>query len=244
VLFCAFVKGCLITGGDNQSKSEHHLNAGALFFSHFFTQTFLMKTLVLFYSTYGHLWKMAEAVAEGARQVAGNEVVVKRVRETLPAEILERIHAVEAQKVFAHVPVASPEELVEYDAIIFGTPTRYGNVASQMQAFLDATGGLWASGALVGKAGGAFVGTATQHGGQETTLRSFHTELLHHGFVIVGLPYAWQGQSGHEHVTGGTPYGASTVTGGKGERQPSENELEGARFQGRHTAEIARKLTK
>ena len=203
-----------------------------------------MKTLVLFYSTYGHLWKMAEAVAEGARQVAGNEVVVKRVRETLPAEILERIHAVEAQKVFAHVPVASPEELVEYDAIIFGTPTRYGNVASQMQAFLDATGGLWASGALVGKAGGAFVGTATQHGGQETTLRSFHTELLHHGFVIVGLPYAWQGQSGHEHVTGGTPYGASTVTGGKGERQPSENELEGARFQGRHTAEIARKLTK
>ena len=203
-----------------------------------------MKTLVLFYSTYGHIWKMAEAVAEGARQVAGNEVVVKRVPETLPKELLDQIGATGAQQAFAHVPVATPTELTEYDAIIFGTPTRYGNLCGQMQAFMDSTGGLWATGALVGKVGGAFVGTATQHGGQETTLRAFHTELLHHGFVIVGLPYAWQGQMGHEEVTGGTPYGASTVTGGKGERQPSENELEGARFQGKHTAEIAQKLAK
>lgn len=201
-----------------------------------------MKTLILFYSAYGHLWKMAEAVAEGARQVDGNDVVVKRVPETLSPAVLDLIHATEAQKAFAHVPVATPEELTEYDAIIFGTPTRYGNVCSQMQAYLDATGGLWASGALLGKVGGAFVGTATQHGGQETTIRSLHTELLHHGFVIVGLPYAWQGQMGHEHVTGGTPYGASTVTGGRGERQPSPNELEGAIYQGRHTSEIARKL--
>ena len=201
-----------------------------------------MKTLVLFYSTYGHIWKMAEAVAEGARQVAGNEVVVKRVPETLPKELLDSIGATVAQQAFAHIPVATPNELTEYDAIIFGTPTRYGNLCGQMQAFMDSTGGLWGSGALVGKVGGAFVSTATQHGGQETTLRAFHTELLHHGFVIVGLPYAWQGQTGYDEVTGGTPYGASTVAGGKGERQPSENELEGARFQGRHTAEIAQKL--
>jgi NAD(P)H dehydrogenase (quinone) len=190
-----------------------------------------MKTLVLFYSTYGHIYKMAEAVAEGAREVAGNEVVIKRVPETLPKEV------------FAHIPVVTPNELTEYDAIIFGTPTRYGNLCGQMQAFMDSTGGLWATGALVGKVGSVFVSTATQHGGQETTIRSFHTELFHHGFVVVGLPYAWQGQMGHEEVTGGTPYGASTVAGGQGERQPSPNELEGARFQGRHTAEIARKLS-
>ena len=201
-----------------------------------------MKTLVLFYSTYGHIWKMAEAVAEGARQVAGNEVVVKRVPETLPKELLDSIGATVSQQAFAHIPVATPNELTEYDAIIFGTPTRYGNLCGQMQAFMDSTGGLWGSGALIGKVGGAFVSTATQHGGQETTLRAFHTELLHHGFVIVGLPYAWQGQTGYDEVTGGTPHGASTVAGGKGERQPSENELEGARFQGRHTAEIAQKL--
>ncbi len=201
-----------------------------------------MKTLVLFYSTYGHIWKMAEAMAEGARQVAGNDVVVKRVPETLSKDTLDATGATGAQQVFAHVPVATPAELTEYDAIIFGTPTRYGNLCGQMQAFMDSTGGLWAKGALVGKVGGVFVSTATQHGGQETTIRAFHTELLHHGFVIVGLPYAWQGQTGHEEVTGGTPYGASTVTGGQGERQPSENELEGARFQGRHTAEIAQKL--
>lgn len=203
-----------------------------------------MKTLVLFYSTYGHVFKLAEAIAEGARQVAGNEVVIKRVPETLPAELLEQIGATQAQKAFEHIPVATPAELEHYDAIIFGTPTRYGNVCSQMQAFLDATGGLWAQGKLIGKVGGAFVSTATQHGGQETTIRALHTELLHHGMVIVGLPYAWQGQMGHEEVTGGTPYGASTVAGGQGERQPSANELEGARHQGQHTAQIASKLAR
>jgi NAD(P)H dehydrogenase (quinone) len=201
-----------------------------------------MKTLVLFYSTYGHIWKLAEAIAEGAREVEGNEVVIKRVPETLPQSILDQIGATDAQKAFSHLPVATPDELTEYDAILFGTPTRYGNLCGQMQAYMDSTGGLWAKGALVGKVGGAFVSTATQHGGQETTLRAFHTELLHHGFVIVGLPYAWQGQMGHEDVTGGTPYGASTVTGGQGERMPSANELEGARFQGKHTSEIAKKL--
>ncbi|MET4105458.1 NAD(P)H:quinone oxidoreductase [Hymenobacter sp. UYP22] len=203
-----------------------------------------MKTLVLFYSTYGHVYKLAEAVAEGARQVADNEVVIKRVPETLSKELLDQIGATQAQKAFEHIPVAKPEELDQYDAIIIGTPTRYGNVCSQIQAFLDGTGALWAQGKLIGKVGGGFVSTATQHGGQEVTLRSLHTEMLHHGLVIVGLPYAWQGQMGHTDVTGGTPYGASTVAGGQGERQPSDNELEGARFQGRHTAEIAKKLAK
>ncbi|GAA4356612.1 NAD(P)H:quinone oxidoreductase [Hymenobacter saemangeumensis] len=201
-----------------------------------------MKTLVLFYSTYGHVWKMAEAVAEGARQVEGNEVVVKRVRETLPPELLDQIHATQAQQAFAHIPVATPEELAEYDALLIGVPTRYGNVASQMQAFLDGTGGLWAKGALIGKAAGAFTSTATQHGGQETTLRSLHTEFLHHGLVVVGLPYSFQGQTIISEVSGASPYGASTIAGGQGERQPSQNELEGARFQGRHVSEIAKKL--
>ncbi|UOR05292.1 NAD(P)H:quinone oxidoreductase [Hymenobacter aerilatus] len=201
-----------------------------------------MKTLILFYSTYGHVYKLAEAIAEGAREVEGNDVVIKRVPETLPQEVLDKTGATGAQKAFAHVPVATPNELTEYDAIILGTPTRYGNMCGQIQAFLDSTGGLWAKGALVGKVGGAFVSTATQHGGQETTIRAMHTALLHHGIILVGLPYAWQGQMGHHEVTGGTPYGASTVAGGQGERQPSENELEGARFQGRHTAQIAKKL--
>ena len=201
-----------------------------------------MKTLILFYSTYGHVWKMAEAAAEGAREVSGNEVAIKRVPETLPKELLDQIGATEAQKAFAHIPVATVEELADYDAIILGVPTRYGSLCGQVQAFLDATGPLWARGALVGKVGGAFVSTATQHGGQETTLRTAHTALLHHGMVIVGLPYAWQGQMRIDEITGGSPYGASTIAGGKGERQPSENELAGARFQGQHTAEIARKL--
>lgn len=201
-----------------------------------------MKTLILFYSTYGHIWKMAEAVAEGAREIDGNDVTLKRVPETLSRELLDQIGATEAQKAFAHVPVAGIEELAEYDAIILGVPTRYGSLCGQMQAFWDATGPLWAKGALVGKVGGAFVSTATQHGGQETTLRTAHTTLLHHGLVIVGLPYAWQGQMRIDEITGGSPYGASTIAGGKGERQPSENELAGARYQGKHTAEIARKL--
>ena len=203
-----------------------------------------MKTLVLFYSTYGHTFKLAEAIAEGARQVEGMEAVVKQVPETLPREILDKTGATQAQAAFSHVPVATPEELEQYDAIIIGTPTRYGNACGQVQAYLDSTGALWARGALVGKVGGAFVSTATQHGGQETTLRALHTALLHHGLVIAGLPYAWQGQMGHEEVTGGTPYGASTVAGGQGERQPSENELEGARHQGKYTAEIASKLSR
>ncbi|RFP67071.1 NAD(P)H:quinone oxidoreductase [Hymenobacter lapidiphilus] len=202
-----------------------------------------MKTLILFYSTYGHVYKLAEAVAEGAREVEGNKVVIKRVPETLPREVLDKTGATEAQKAFDHIPVAKPSELEEYDAIIIGTPTRYGNVCGQIQAFLDGTGALWAAGKLVGKVGGGFVSTATQHGGQETTLRALHTELLHLGMVVVGLPYAWQGQMGLHEVTGGTPYGASTVAGGQGERQPSANELEGARFQGRHSSEIAKKLS-
>ncbi|RAK66713.1 NAD(P)H:quinone oxidoreductase [Hymenobacter edaphi] len=201
-----------------------------------------MKTLILFYSTYGHVWKMAEAVAEGAREVGGNEVSVKRVPETLPKELLDQTGATEAQKAFAHVPVATVEELADYDAIILGVPTRYGSLCGQIQTFLDGTGPLWAKGALVGKVGGAFVSTATQHGGQETTIRTAHTALLHHGMVIVGLPYAWQGQMRIDEITGGSPYGASTIAGGKGERQPSENELAGARYQGKHTAEIASKL--
>ncbi len=201
-----------------------------------------MKTLILFYSTYGHTWTLAEAIAEGAREVAGNEVLVKQVPQTLPAEVIAKMGATEARKAFAHVPVADPNELADYDAIIIGSPTRYGNVCGQVQAFLDGTGGLWATGALVGKVGGGFVSTATQHGGQEETIRSIHTALLHHGMVLVGLPYAWQGQMSVDEITGGTPYGASTVAGGQGQRQPSANELEGARFQGKHTAEVAKKV--
>ncbi len=202
-----------------------------------------MKLLVLFYSTYGHIYRMAQAVAEGAREVAGAEVVLKRVPETLPPDIIEKMGATEAQKAFASVPVATVDELASADAVIFGVPTRFGNMAAQMRQFLDATGGLWAKGALVGKVGSVFTSTATQHGGQESTILSFHTTLLHQGMVIVGLPYAFQGQMRLDELTGCSPYGASTVTGGKGERMPSENELEGAKFQGRHVAQIAKKLS-
>jgi NAD(P)H dehydrogenase (quinone) len=202
-----------------------------------------MKILIVFYSTYGHVHKMAEAVAEGAGQVAGAEVVMRRVPETLPAEVLEKMGATEAQKAFAHIPVATVDELADADAVIFGTPTRFGNMCGQMRQFLDATGQLWQSGALVGKVGGVFVSTATQHGGQEATLLSFHITLLHQGFVVVGLPYAFQGQMRNDEITGGSPYGASTIAGTDGQRTPSENELEGARFQGRHIAEITGKLS-
>ncbi len=202
-----------------------------------------MKILIVFYSTYGHVHKMAEAIAQGAGQVAGAEVVMRRVPETLPAKVLEKMGATEAQKFFAHIPVATVDELADADAVIFGTPTRFGNMCGQMRQFLDATGQLWQSGALVGKVGGVFTSTATQHGGQEATLLSFHITLLHHGFVIVGLPYAFQGQMRNDEITGGSPYGASTIAGTDGQRTPSENELEGARFQGRHIAEISRKLT-
>jgi NAD(P)H dehydrogenase (quinone) len=202
-----------------------------------------MKVLVLFYSTYGHIYRMAQAVAEGAREVAGVDVVLKRVPETLPPEVLEKLGALEAQKAFAHVPVATVDELGEADAIIFGTPTRFGNMIGQMRQFLDATGGLWAQGKLVGKVGSVFTSSATQHGGQESTILSFHITLLHHGMVLVGLPYAFQGQTRIDEITGGSPYGASTIAGGRGERLPSANELDGARFQGRHVAQIAKKLS-
>ena len=203
-----------------------------------------MKTLIVFYSTYGHVFRMAEAVAEGARRVPGNDVIVRRVPETLPADVLAKMGATDAQKAFAHVPIVTLDDLVAADAIIFGTPTRFGNMAGQMRQFLDSTGGLWAQGALVGKVGGVFAGSATQHGGQESTILSFHTTLLHHGMVIVGLPYAFAGQMRIDEITGGSPYGATTIAGGQGERLPSENELAGARFQGEHTAKIAAKLAK
>ncbi len=201
-----------------------------------------MKVLVVFYSTYGHVYEMAKAVAEGAGQVPGADVEIRQVPETLPDEVLAKMGAIEAKKAFSHIPVCTVEEMVAADAIIFGTPTRFGNMCGQMRQFLDATGQLWANGSLIGKAGSVFVSTATQHGGQESTILSFHTTLLHHGFVVVGLPYSFQGQMRIDEVTGGSPYGASTIAGGDGARMPSENELEGARFQGRHVAEIALKL--
>jgi NAD(P)H dehydrogenase (quinone) len=202
-----------------------------------------MKILVVYYSAYGHIHRMAEAVADGAREVKGAEVLMRRVPETLPEEILGRMGALEAQKGFSHIPECKQEELASADAIIFGTPTRFGNMCGQMRQFLDATGGLWAKGALVGKVGGVFTSSGTQHGGQESTILSFHITLLHHGMIVVGLPYAFQGQMRTDEVTGGSPYGASTIAGTSGERTPTENELAGARFQGRHIAEITAKLT-
>jgi NAD(P)H dehydrogenase (quinone) len=202
-----------------------------------------MKIHVVFYSTYGHIYKMAEAVAEGARSVAGAEVTLFQVPELLPDEVLEKMHAKEARASFAHVPVIRPDQLGEADAIIFGTPTRFGNMCAQMRSFLDATGQLWAKGVLIGKVGSVFASTGTQHGGQETTITSFHTTLLHHGMVIVGVPYAASGLSNMAEITGGSPYGATTLAGADGSRQPSENELGIARFQGKHVAEIASKLT-
>jgi len=203
-----------------------------------------MKVLVVFYSMYGHIYRLAEAIAQGAREVAGTQVEIRRVPETLPEEVLKKMGAVEPQKAFAHIPVGKVEELASAEAIIFGTPTRFGNMCGQMRQFLDATGQLWANGALVGKAGSVFTSSATQHGGQESTILSFHITLLHQGMVIVGLPYAFQGQMRIDEITGGSPYGASTIAGGQGERMPSENELAAARFQGKHVATIASKLTK
>ncbi|AMV71080.1 NAD(P)H:quinone oxidoreductase [Desulfuromonas carbonis] len=202
----------------------------------------MCKVLIVQYSLYGHIYKMAEAVAAGVREVEGCEAVIKRVPETLPAEVLEKMGAVEAQKSMAHLPVATVEDLAGADAIIFGTPTRFGNMCGQMRQFLDATGGLWLKGALVGKVGSVFTSSATQHGGQESTILSFHTTLLHQGMVVVGLPYSFAGQMGISEITGGSPYGASTIAGGQGERMPSANELDGARFQGAHVARIASKL--
>ncbi len=201
-----------------------------------------MKVLVVYYSMYGHIRRMAEAVVAGASEVAGATVTLRRVPETLSAEILDKMGATAAQQTMADVPVCSVQELAEADAIVFGTPTRFGNMCGQMRQFLDATGQLWLQGSLIGKVGSVFTSSATQHGGQESTILSFHTTLLHQGMVIVGLPYSFQGQMGISEITGCSPYGASTIAGGQGERMPSENELAGARFQGRHVATIAAKL--
>jgi NAD(P)H dehydrogenase (quinone) len=202
----------------------------------------MTKILIVYYSMYAHIHTMAEAVAEGVRQVPGCEAVLKRVPETLSEAVLGAMGAVDAQKSMSHIPLATVDDLAAADAVIFGTPTRFGNMCGQMRQFLDATGQLWLTGALVGKVGSVFTSSATQHGGQESTILSFHTTLLHQGMVIVGLPYAFAGQMDNSEITGGSPYGASTVAGTKGERRPSANELAGARFQGSHVAAIAKKL--
>jgi NAD(P)H dehydrogenase (quinone) len=204
----------------------------------------IMKVLVVFYSMYGHIYKMAQAIAEGVKEVPGAEVVLRRVPETLSDEVLGKMGALEAQKTMAGIPVCTVGELGGADAIIFGTPTRFGNMCGQMRQFLDATGQLWAKNALVGKVGSVFASSGTQHGGQEATILSFHITLLHQGMIIVGLPYAFTGQTRMDEITGGSPYGASTIVGGKGERMPSENELASARWQGKHVAQIAAKLVK
>ena len=201
-----------------------------------------MNVLIVYYSMYGHIRRMAEAVKEGAGGVSGADVRIYRVPETLPEEVLIKMGALEAQKAQANVPVCKVEDLVSADAIIFGTPTRFGNMCGQMRQFLDSTGGLWAKGALVGKVGSVFTSSATQHGGQESTILSFHITLLHQGMIIIGLPYSFAGQMRIDEMTGSSPYGASTIAGGDGKRMPSENELDAARFQGKHVAEIAVKL--
>ncbi len=201
-----------------------------------------MKLLIPFYSLYGHIYKMAQAVGEGAAQVDGVEVELCRVPETLPDEVLEKMGAVEAQKTMSKMRVCAIQELADADAIIFGTPTRFGNMCGQMRQFLDSAGMLWQAGSLVGKVGSVFTSSNTQHGGQETTIISFHLTLFHLGMIIAGLPYDFDGQRHMDEITGCSPYGASTIAGKNGERQPSANELAGARFQGRHVATIAKKL--
>ncbi|HNZ07020.1 MAG TPA: NAD(P)H:quinone oxidoreductase [Candidatus Cloacimonadota bacterium] len=201
-----------------------------------------MKTLILIHSLWGHIYRMAQAVAEGAKEIEGMDVEIKRVPETLSPDIIAMMGATEAQKAMEHIPVANLEDLEEADGIIFGTGTRFGNMSAQMKAFLDSTGGLWAKGALVGKVGSVFTSSGTQHGGQESTLLTFHPVLLHHGMVIAGLPYAFGGQTTMSEISGGSPYGASTIAGGDGSRQPSQNELDGARFQGKYVAGIVKKL--
>ena len=202
----------------------------------------MAKIMVVFYSTYGHVYELAEAVVRGAKQVPGTEVSLFQVKELLPDEVLEKMHAKEARAKFAHVPTIDPKQLGEADAIVFGTPTRYGNVCAQMQNMMDATGSLWLSGGLAGKVGSVFTSTGSQHGGQETTITSFHTELLHHGMIIVGIPFTEKRLTTTSEVSGGTPYGASTIAGNDGKRTPTENELAIAEFQGKHVAEITAKL--
>jgi len=200
------------------------------------------KVNVIFYSMYGHVFRLAEAVAQGAREIEGTEAEVLQVAETLPPEVLQKMGATEARKAFAQIPIADPKRLAEADAIILGTPTRYGSATAQMQAFIDATGGLWAKGALIGKVGSAFTSTGSQHGGQETTLLGMSTFFFHMGMVIAGVPYSTSELSNIAEMSGGTPYGATTIAGPKGELQPTENELAIARAQGRHVAKIASKL--
>jgi NAD(P)H:quinone oxidoreductase type IV len=202
----------------------------------------MAKIQIVFYSMYGHVYRLAEAVAEGARQVPNTEVTLYQVPELVPEKVLEKSGAKAARKAFAHIPVAQPDKLAEADAIIFGTPTRFGNMCAQMRNFLDQTGALWGKGALVGKVGSVFASTATQHGGQETTITSFHTTLLHHGMIVVGVPYTLQALLNMKEITGGTPYGATTLADADGSRKPTENELTIARFQGQRVAEIAAKL--
>jgi NAD(P)H:quinone oxidoreductase type IV len=201
-----------------------------------------MNVQVIFYSMYGHIYRMAEAVAEGAREVEGAKVSLYQAPELVPDDVLKRSGAKQAREAFAHIPIASVEQLAEADAIIFGTPTRFGNMCAQMRSFLDQTGGLWAKGALIGKVGSVFTSTATQHGGQETTITSFHSTLLHQGMIIVGVPYSETRLLTMSEITGGSPYGAGTLAGSDGSRQPSENELAIARFQGRRVAQITRAL--
>jgi len=198
----------------------------------------MAKILVLYYSMYGHIEIMANAVAEGARSIENTEVVVKRVPELMSEEVARRVGA----KLDQPASIAAVDELPDYDAIIFGTPTRFGNMCAQMRNFLDQTGRLWLSGSLIGKVGSVFTSTGTQHGGQETTITSFHTTLLHHGMIIVGVPYSCQEIMNMSEITGGSPYGASTLAGGDGTRQPSDNEIKIARFQGAHVAQVAGKL--
>jgi NAD(P)H:quinone oxidoreductase type IV len=201
-----------------------------------------MKVYVVFYSMYGHVHKLAEAVAEGAKSVPGAEVSLFQIAELMPDDVIEKSGAKATRAAFASVPVIQPAQLAEADAIIFGTPTRFGNMCAQMRNLLDQTGGLWAKGALIGKVGSVFTSTGTQHGGQETTITSFHTTLFHHGMIVVGVPYACQELVNMKEITGGSPYGASTLAGADGSRQVSENELAIGRFQGKHVAEIAKKL--
>ena len=198
----------------------------------------MTKILVLYYSAWGHMEAMAYAAAEGAKE-AGAHVDVKRVPELVPEDVAKSMHYKLDQK----APIAKPDELADYDGVIFASGTRYGMMTAQMKNFLDQTGGLWMKGALIGKVGSVMTSSATQHGGQEATILSFHTVLLHHGFLIAGLPYSYQGQMGHDEIRGGSPYGASTVAGGDGSRQPAKHELEGAHFQGKRVAEIAAKLS-
>lgn len=199
----------------------------------------MTRILVLYYSMYGHVETLAKTIAEGARSVEGVEVTIKRVPELMPEEVARKTGA----KLDQEAPIATIDELPHYDAIIFGTPTRFGNMCAQMRNFLDQTGKHWVSGALVGKVGSVFTSTASQHGGQETTITSFHSTLLHQGMVIVGVPYSCQALLNMNEITGGTPYGASTLAGGDGRRQPSQNELTIAKFQGEHVAKIAKKLS-